>query len=39
MLTWNRYGKTNVRLLKVRRGSGPHEIVDLTMGVALFFKR
>ncbi len=35
MLTWNRYGKTNVRLLKVRRGSGPHEIVDLTMGVAL----
>ena len=35
MLTWNRYGKSNVRLLKVRRAAGPHEIVDLTMGVAL----
>src|SRR3954465_1702432 len=35
MLTWNRYGKSSVRLLKVRRGAGPHEIIDLTMGVAL----
>jgi urate oxidase len=34
-LTWNRYGKSSVRLLKVRRAAGPHEIVDLTMSVAL----
>ena len=34
-LTWNRYGKSSVRLLKVRRAAGPHEIVDLTMGVSL----
>jgi urate oxidase len=35
MLTWNRYGKSSVRLLKVRREAGPHEIVDLTMSIAL----
>jgi urate oxidase len=34
-LTWNRYGKSSVRLLKVRRATEPHEIVDLTMAVAL----
>src|SRR5262249_55871577 len=42
MLSWNRYGKSRVRLVKVRRpstGSGradhPHEIVDLTIDVQL----
>jgi urate oxidase len=34
-LTWNRYGKSSVRLLKVRRATEPHEMVDLTMAVAL----
>ena len=41
-LTWNRYGKSRVRLVKVRRpstGSGkaaaPHELVDLTIDVQL----
>jgi urate oxidase len=44
-LTWNRYGKSRVRLVKVRRphwGAGapgvddvPHEIVDLTIDVQL----
>jgi urate oxidase len=34
-LTWNRYGKSSVRLVKVRRTSDPHEIVDLTIDVAL----
>jgi urate oxidase len=34
-LTWNRYGKSSVRLVKVRRGTEPHEIVDLTIGIAL----
>jgi urate oxidase len=47
VLSWNRYGKSRVRLVKVRRpaalrqaqGSGraeePHEIVDLTIDVQL----
>ncbi len=41
MLTWNRYGKSRVRLVKLKRpstGSGqdhPHEIVDLTIDVQL----
>src|SRR5438132_1370459 len=47
MLAWNRYGKSRVRLVKVRRpstlrqaqGSGradqPHDIVDLTIDVQL----
>ena len=30
MLTWNRYGKSRVRLVKVRRTREPHELVDLT---------
>ena len=34
-LTWNRYGKSSVRLVKVRRATEPHEIVDLTIDVAL----
>jgi urate oxidase len=41
-LSWNRYGKSQVRLVKVRRpstGSGrahdPHEIVDLTVAIQL----
>ena len=35
MLSWNRYGKSRVRLVKVRRSRDPHEIVDLTIDVQL----
>ena len=34
-LTWSRYGKSRVRLVKVRRARDPHEIVDLTLDVSL----
>jgi urate oxidase len=34
-LTWNRYGKSHIRLVKVRRARDPHEIVDLTIDVQL----
>jgi urate oxidase len=39
-LSWNRYGKSHIRLVKVRRPpphdrGGRHEIVDLTMDVQL----
>ena len=34
-LTWNRYGKSRVRLVRVRREQNPHEIVDLTIDVQL----
>ena len=36
-LTWNRYGKSRVRLVKVRRPprDAPHELVDLTIDVQL----
>jgi urate oxidase len=34
-LTWNRYGKSRVRLVKVRRNQGQHELVDLTIDVQL----
>jgi len=34
-LTWNRYGKSRIRLVKVRRASDPHAIVDLTLDVQL----
>jgi urate oxidase len=34
-LTWNSYGKSSIRLVRVRRGSEPHHIVDVTMDVAL----
>jgi len=32
-LAWNRYGKAQVRLVKVRRQHDPHEIVDVTIDV------
>ncbi len=34
-LTWNRYGKSSIRLVKIRRDVEPHELVDLTVDVAL----
>src|SRR6185295_2227602 len=34
-LAWNRYGKSGVRLVKVRRGADSHELVDLTIDIAL----
>jgi urate oxidase len=34
-LVWNRYGKSRIRLVKVRRSRDPHEIVDLTVDVQL----
>ncbi len=34
-LSWNRYGKCRVRLVKLRRAREPHEIVDLTIDVQL----
>jgi urate oxidase len=34
-LTWNRYGKSRIRLVKVRRERDPHELVDLTIDVQL----
>jgi urate oxidase len=34
-LSWNRYGKSRIRLVKVRRSRHPHELVDLTIDVQL----
>src|SRR3954471_11931079 len=34
-LTWNRYGKSSIRLVKVRRSGDSHELVDLTIDVQL----
>jgi urate oxidase len=34
-LAWNRYGKSSVRLVKLRRSEDPHEIVDVTVDVQL----
>ena len=34
-LAWNRYGKSRIRLVKVRRSRDPHELVDLTVDVQL----
>ena len=34
-LAWNRYGKSSIRLVKVRRAADPHDIVDLTIDVSL----
>ena len=34
-LSWNRYGKARIRLVKVRRSRDPHELVDLTIDVLL----
>ena len=35
VLSWNRYGKSRIRLVKVRRAGGCHDIVDLTVDVQL----
>jgi urate oxidase len=35
VLTWNRYGKSRIRLVKLRRSQDPHELVDLTIDVQL----
>jgi urate oxidase len=34
-LAWNRYGKSRVRLVKVHRGRDSHDLIDLTLDVAL----
>jgi len=34
-LAWNRYGKSLIRLVKVRRSAEPHAILDLTIDVRL----
>jgi urate oxidase len=34
-LSWNRYGKARIRLMKVRRSREPHELMDLTLDVRL----
>jgi urate oxidase len=34
-LSWNRYGKACIRLVKIRRAREPHELVDLTLDVRL----
>jgi urate oxidase len=34
-LAWNRYGKSAVRLVKVRRGPDSHDVIDLTLNIAL----
>jgi len=34
-LTWTRYGKCRVRLVKLRRSRDPHELVDATIDVQL----
>jgi urate oxidase len=34
-LSWNRYGKSGIRLVKVGRAAGRHELVDLTIDVQL----
>src|SRR3982751_1895833 len=37
-LEWNRHGKSGIRLVKVRQpddGSGPHDVIDLTIDVQL----
>ena len=34
-LAWNRYGKSRIRLVKVRRSRDSHELVDLTIDVQL----
>jgi len=34
-LSWNRYGKSRVRLVKVRRGPDSHDLIDLTLDITL----
>ena len=35
VLSWTRYGKSRIRLVKLRRSGGRHDIVDLTVDVQL----
>jgi urate oxidase len=35
ILSWNRYGKSRIRVVKVRRTDGRHDLVDLTIDVQL----
>jgi urate oxidase len=35
VLAWNRYGKSRVRLVKVRRASDAHELIDVTFDIQL----
>jgi urate oxidase len=35
VLSWNRYGKSRIRLVKVDRSSEPHRLIDLTVDVQL----
>jgi urate oxidase len=35
MLTWNRYGKSRIRLVKVDRSRDAHRLIDLTIDVQL----
>src|SRR5215218_3067773 len=35
VLSWNRYGKSRIRLVKVWRSAGRHDLVDLTVDVQL----
>jgi urate oxidase len=35
MLSWNRYGKARIRLVKVHRATEPHQLIDLTLDVQL----
>ena len=34
-ISWSSYGKSSVRVVKVRRTVEPHEIIDLTIDIAL----
>ena len=34
-ITWNRYGKSRVRLVKIRRAADRHDVLDLTVDIAL----
>jgi urate oxidase len=34
-IAWNRYGKSRVRLVKLRRAGEPHTLVDLTIDIQL----
>src|ERR1041384_5294395 len=35
MLSWQRYGKSRIRLVKVRRSAAAHELIDLSIDVQL----
>jgi urate oxidase len=35
VLSWNRYGKSRIRLVKIRRAAHAHAVVDLTINVQL----